>query len=115
MVRGERTSSCCSPLLHLACAGLLWRVAPFPDLRSHDRPRETSPIEAVHRYPFLLALAGLVIAASSGTALLDFVFKAQAAHTIGRGAPLLRFFGVYYTGTSLLTFLLQTFAYARSA
>ena len=37
------------------------------------------------------------------------MFKAQAAQTIGRGAPLLRFFGLYYTATSLLTFLLQTF------
>ena len=100
-------------ILHLACAGLLWRVAQVPDvpdLRLHDRPRETSPVDAVQRYPFLLTLAGFVLAASSGTALLDFVFKAQAAHTIGRGAPLLRFFGLYYTGTSLLTFLLQTFA-----
>ena len=73
------------------------------------RPRESNPIDAVQRYPFLLTLAGLVIAASAGTAALDFVFKAQAAHTIGRGAPLLRFFGLYYTGASLLTFLLQAF------
>jgi len=97
-------------ILHLTCAGLLWRIAQFRDVRPHDQPRETSPVDAVQRYPFLLTLAGLVIATSSGTALLDFVFKAQAAHTIGPGAPLLRFFAVYYTATSLLTFLLQAFA-----
>ena len=45
----------------------------------------------------------------SGAALLDFVFKVHAAQTIGRGAPLLRFFGLYYTATSLLTLLSQTF------
>ena len=104
--------------LHLACAGLIWRG--FPSKRNADqrpvesgRMREISAIDAVQRYPFLLVLAGLVITASSGTALLDFVFKAQATHTIGRGAPLLRFFGLYYTATSLLTFLGQTFLSRR--
>ena len=96
-------------ILHLACAVLLWRVARVPGPRPSAHAREKSAIDAVHRYPFLLTLAGLVILASSGTALLDFVFKAQAAQTIGRGAMLLRFFGLYYTGTSLLTFLIQTF------
>jgi hypothetical protein len=101
-------------MLHLACAGLLWRAFPAKagTLHRHDesdQPRDTSVVDVAHRYPFLLTLAGLVIAASSGAALLDFVFKAQAAQTIGRGAPLLRFFGLYYTATSLLTFLLQTF------
>ncbi len=94
--------------LHLACAGLLWHVTRDAGFGPHDPPRATSPVDAVHRYPFLLTLAGLVVAASSATALLDFVFKAQAAHTIGRGAALLRFFGLFYTGTSLLTFLSQT-------
>lgn len=99
--------------LHLLCAGLLWPVArgqKVQDVRPHDRTRDTGVIEAIHRYPFLLSLTGLVLAASSGTALLDFVFKAEATHAIQSGAPLLRFFGLYYTGTSLLTFLMQTFA-----
>jgi len=97
-------------MLHLACAALLWQASPAKSA-GQDRPMPDppSPLDAVQRYPFLLVLAGLVIAASSGTALLDFVFKAQAAQTIGRGAPLLRFFGLYYTATSLLTFLMQTF------
>jgi len=101
-------------ILHVACALLLWRTLPSKPLGIHRRhdggpTRKVSAVDALHRYPFLLTLAGLVIAASSGTALLDFVFKAQAAHTIGRGAALLRFFGLYYTVTSLLTFLVQTF------
>ena len=95
--------------LHLVCAVLLWGLAEVRGLRSQDPRHEPSPIDAVQRYPFLLVLAGLVIAASAGSALLDFVFKAEAAQTIGRGAPLLRFFAFYYTATSLLTFLLQTF------
>ena len=90
----------------LVCSGALGRLR---GPHSHAHPHEPNPIDAVHRYPFLLVLAGLVIATSAGTALLDFVFKAEAAHTIGRGAPLLRFFAIYYTATSLLTFLLQMF------
>ena len=99
-------------VLHLACAGLLWRAFPLKtagiDGGIHGNTNEVTAVAAVHRYPFLLVLAGLVTTASAGTALLDFVFKAQAAHTIGRGAALLRFLGLYYTATSLLTFLIQT-------
>ena len=94
--------------LHLACACLLWRAAPELGVRVQRPEREPSPLDAVHKYPFLLGLAGLVVAASTGTALLDFVFKAQAAQAFGRGAPLLRFFGAYYTAISLMTFLIQT-------
>jgi len=98
-------------LLHLCSAGLLWRTFQKTAGPAQDRkkPSAPSPIDAVHRYPFLLVLAGLVITASSGTALLDFVFKSQAAQTIGAGSALLRFFGLYYTATSLATFLVQTF------
>jgi hypothetical protein len=97
-------------LLHVACAGLLWRAFPAPAVArtAVPQPGQALPVGAFRRYPFLLTLAGLVLAASAGTAFLDFVFKAQAAHVMGRGAPLLRFFGLYYTATGLLTFLAQT-------
>jgi len=98
-------------IMHMVCAGMLWRTFPTPALDAKtaahaDRP---SVLEAVQRYPFLLRLAGLVLAASVGASLLDFVFKAQAAHVLGKGAPLVRFFGLYYTATSVLIFLVQTF------
>jgi hypothetical protein len=98
-------------LLHVVCAGLLWRTFPPTAVAwtSVPEPGQTLPVGAFRRYPFLVTLAGLVLAASAGTAFLDFVFKAQAAHVMGRGAPLLRFFGLYYTATGLLTFLAQTF------
>jgi AAA family ATP:ADP antiporter len=98
-------------ILHVVCAGLLWHAFPpvAPAAQSAARSTESSVLEAVQRYPFLLKLAGLVLAASAGAALLDFVFKAQAVQTLGRGAPLVRFFGLYYTATSLLIFLVQTF------
>jgi hypothetical protein len=98
-------------ILHLACACVLWhgfrRASPA---ETHPPPPESSTIrEAVRRYPFLLTLAGLVLATSTSAALLDFMFKAQAADTVGKGEALVRFFGVFYTSTSLLTFLVQTF------
>jgi len=99
-------------VLHMMCAGLLWRMLPSTSTvrRPAETPKETTLLDAVHRYPFLLTLAGVVLSCSVGTAVLDFAFKAQAAEAIGRGAPLLRFFGLYYTATSLFTFLVQTFA-----
>jgi hypothetical protein len=98
-------------LLHLLCAALLWRAFPRNTAAARDfAARSTATAtDAIRRYPFLLTLAGLVLAASAGTALLDFVFKAQAAQTFGKGSPLLQFFGLYYTATSLLIFLVQTF------
>ncbi|MEO8593247.1 MAG: hypothetical protein ABI759_07995 [Candidatus Solibacter sp.] len=100
--------------LHLLCAGLLWMAFPpktGPPGREQTQTGKPGPavIDALQRYPFLLTLAGLVLAASVSASLLDFVFKAQAAHTLGRGAALFRFFGLYYTATSFLTFLAQTF------
>ncbi len=101
-------------MLHLLCAGLLWiafpsRAGPPVGEQRQAGIREPAVIDALQRYPFLVILAGLVLAASVSASLLDFVFKARAAQTIGRGAPLFRFFGLYYTTASFLTFLAQTF------
>ena len=105
--------------LHLLCAGLLWMAFPSKRDRAvrHERrqtgKREPAVIDALQRYPFLLTLGGscargIVVSAS----LLDFVFKARAAQTIGRGAALFRFFGLYYTATSFLTFLVADVCFA---
>ena len=58
--------------------------------------------------PYLRNLATLVLLGTLGAALMDYVFKAQAVTTFGRGDSLLRFFAIYYASTSLLTFVLQT-------
>jgi hypothetical protein len=97
-------------ILHLACAALLWRTFPPTGAaaRTVAHSGGSTVLDAVHRYPFLIGLASLVLAASVGASLLDFVFKAQAVQTLGRGAPLVRFFGLFYTATSLMIFLVQT-------
>ncbi|MCI0403451.1 MAG: hypothetical protein L0212_08010, partial [Acidobacteria bacterium] len=98
-------------ILHLTCAFVLWRGfrRTSPPETYSPPPKNSTIREAGRHYPFLLTLAGLVLTTSTSAALLDFVFKAQAADTLGKGEALVRFFGVFYTATSFLTFLVQTF------
>ena len=58
--------------------------------------------------PYLRHLAALVLLGTTGAALIDYLFKANAVAAFGRGDHLLRFFAIYYAGTSLLTFIVQT-------
>lgn len=67
-----------------------------------------SGLRVVSETPYLRHLALLVLLGTTGAALVDYLFKAEAVETFGRGDHLLRFFALYYAGTSLLTFLLQT-------
>jgi hypothetical protein len=70
-----------------------------------------SPRSGLHvltQAPYLRNLAALVLLGTIGAALADYVFKAQAVETFGRGDGLLRFFALYYAGVSLLSFVVQT-------
>ena len=60
--------------------------------------------------PYLRNLAALVLLGTTGAALVDYLFKAEAIETFGRGDNLLRFFALYYAATSLIAFALQTSA-----
>jgi hypothetical protein len=60
--------------------------------------------------PHLRQLAMLVLLGTTSAALLDYVFKAKAVETFGAGDSLLRFFALYYAGTSLISFILQIVA-----
>src|SRR5262245_15312892 len=52
-------------------------------------------------------LALLVLLATVAEGLLDYVMKANAFGAFSQGRQLIRFFAMFYTGTSLLTFLVQ--------
>ena len=72
-----------------------------------------SPRSALHllaETPYLRNLAVLVLLGTVGAALADYLFKAQAVGTLGRGEALLRFFAIYYAATSLVAFIVQTTA-----
>jgi len=68
---------------------------------------ERSGLRVVAEAPHLRQLAYVVVLGSTSAALLDYLFKAQATETFGRGDHLLRFFAVYYAATSVLTFVVQ--------
>ena len=58
--------------------------------------------------PYLRHLAVLVLLGTTGSALVDYLFKVEAVKMFGRGDTLLRFFATYYAATSLITFVVQT-------
>jgi hypothetical protein len=77
----------------------------------------TSPrsgVRALTQVPYLRNLAVFVLLSTLGATLVDYVFKAQAVETVGRGEALLRFFAVYYAATALIALAVQVFASAPS-
>ncbi len=103
-------------VLNLACA---WQVRGLaPPATSRSQPREFSPelmpepawsgVRVLAETPYLRHLALLVLLGTTGAALIDYVFKAQAVATLGNGESLLRFFAIYYAGVSLVTVIVQT-------
>jgi AAA family ATP:ADP antiporter len=76
-----------------------------PDLAA-ETPR--SGWRVLHEAAYLQNLALLVLLGTLAAALVDYVFKAQAVVAFGRGEALLSFFAIYYSATSLITFVLQT-------
>jgi hypothetical protein len=61
----------------------------------------------IRQTPLLRDLALVVALAAALAALVDYVLKAEAVATFGRGEPLVRFFGLFYAATGLAAFLLQ--------
>jgi AAA family ATP:ADP antiporter len=101
--------------LHMACALILRRMA--REETPAQAPLSDSPSSALRvfaRAPYLVRLALLVLLTTSSAAVLDYLFKAQATIEFGRGAGLLRFFALYHSATSILTFFVQTTAGSRS-
>ena len=100
-------------LLHFACGITLWRFSRKYQGASQPGPATLKPAavrEALQRSPYLLELAALIIAVSIAAGLIDFLFKSQAAQTIGTGARLTQFFAWFYTVTAVLGVAIQTFA-----
>ena len=58
--------------------------------------------------PLLRDLALVVALASGVAALADYLLKAEAVAYFGRGDHLVRFFGIFYAGTALSGFVVQS-------
>jgi ATP:ADP antiporter, AAA family len=87
-------------------AGIL--LSCLPRTEAHEESSTIRAIDVLRRSAYLRNLTYLVVLGTFSAALLDYVMKAEAKHTIGPGEPLLRFFAMYHTGTSLFAFLAQT-------
>jgi HEAT repeat protein len=104
--------------LNLVCAWLVRRLAGSVDVTGRLSRMELTPelspeptrsgLRVLASAPYLRDLAALVLLGTIGAALLDYVFKAQAVAAFGRGDSLMRFFAVYYSAVSLITFVVQT-------
>jgi ATP:ADP antiporter, AAA family len=68
-----------------------------------------SPREIFLSSPYLQGIALLVVLTATAEGLLDYVFKAGATLVISDETTLLRLFAAFYTGTAVLTILLQLF------
>ena len=97
-------------VFHLGCSAVLMAARrasaqALPAPKSHL----ISPAKLLKRAPYLGLIALVVLAGASSAVILDYLFKAGASDTFGKGAQLLRFFAVFYISTQILTFLAQTF------
>lgn len=102
-------------VLHLSCSIVLAFMRQSIPGSKHIEPEVlSSPIGLFRSAPYLGIIAVLVLAGTSSAAILDYLFKAGAGATYGKGAPLLSFFAVFYTSTQVLTFLAQTLLVPRS-
>jgi len=109
------------PTMLLVLAGLQVAAAVLVRrMRTESAPVSALPpppgfgIRTIGTTPYLRGLVVVVLLAALAEGLIDFVFKARAAQTLGRGEELLRLFAVFYTGVGLLTAMLQAVA-ARPA
>ena len=106
--------------LNLGCAWAVRRLAHSADARVVRTRRATAVpslepatartgLRVLATAPYLRMLAVLVLLGTTSATLLDYVFKSEARSVVG-GDGLLRFFSIYYSAASLVTFVLQTSA-----
>jgi ATP:ADP antiporter, AAA family len=99
-------------VLHLGAAATLWRI-PADSAGSPVQP-ETGPVwdaarEAFRQAPFLVNLAVLILLGTLSAALLDYLFKSNAAAEFGKGPALTRYFAFFYAANQVLSFVVQAF------
>jgi ATP:ADP antiporter, AAA family len=95
--------------MHLVCGGFaLILRQPHPAPANRAAAAGKAGLSLLWRSSYLRDLAVLVSLGAIGAALLDYVFKLEATQTYAKGAPLLRFFAIFYTATGVATFAVQT-------
>lgn len=99
-------------VLHLLCAAAVIRFLSSSRLGVPPSPvtREAGVrygFRVLREVPYLRHLALVVLLGTVSAALVDYVFKSAAAGAFTDGERLVRFFAAFYTGVSLITFLVQ--------
>jgi hypothetical protein len=100
--------------IHLVCAGLIYRIA-RPHFRRASEGGEkagfsSNALDGIRKLSglrYLQQIAVLVLFATVGATLIDYLFKAQAASVYQDSDSLMRFFAIFYTAVGLLAFLTQ--------
>ena len=85
------------------------RGAPATRARVMDEPERAGLWAQFQRQPLLRDLALVVVLAAMVGALADYLLKAEAVAYFGKGPQLVRFFGLFYSGTGLAAVLIQAF------
>ena len=101
--------------LHLTCALVNRRLREPENTTAGAETESTvrrSGFQVLREVPYLRQLAILVLAATVAEAMLDYVLKSEASAAFTSSATLIRFFAIFYTGISLVTFLVQA-AFSR--
>ena len=97
-------------LVGAACAAgvvAVGRGAPARRTSGVDTPDRAGAWAQLQRQPLLRNLAIVIALAAMVGALTDYVLKAEAVAYFGRGHQLVRFFGLFYSGTGLAAVLIQ--------
>ncbi len=111
----ERLGAMATPhsvLLAMATMQVLTAASLFLMPRRETEPRRGSALrlrswDLLSGSSYFRQLSLLVLTGTFAAALLDYVLKASARHTLGPGEPLLRFFALFHTGTALISFVFQ--------
>jgi hypothetical protein len=95
----------------LCVAGALavGRGAPIRHASNVDEPDSGGLWAHLRQHRLLQDLALVVALAAMVAALADYVLKAEAVASFGKGPNLVRFFGLFYSFTGLAAALVQTF------
>ncbi|MEP6473141.1 MAG: hypothetical protein ABJC74_05430 [Gemmatimonadota bacterium] len=100
--------------LHLLSAVLVFQVRPQSSSRGgiplidKSTPKSQSAGQIFRSSPYLRGLVLLVALSATAEGLLDYIFKARATASEPSAGQLLQLFAAFYTGTALLTILVQT-------
>jgi hypothetical protein len=99
-------------VLHIACgSALYWFTSRYkvPHREDRHQAKHAPVLRVLKKTPYLVEVACLMIMVSIGAALLDYLFKSQAAASLAKGPALTRFFALFYTVTGLLGVAVQAF------